>query len=145
MPNKIKIRVKNSGIVRLQTIIDKIGDGDLFIGEATKNIPFKIKRIFFITRAKVKKPIRGEHAHKKFKQAIFCINGSFVLNLDDGRIKQSIFMNDPSLGVLLGSKLWHTMTDISRGCNILVLADSFYREDDYIRNYDEFLKYIGKK
>lgn len=140
----IKIKVKNSGIVKLKTIRDKNGDGDMFIAEATKNIPFQIKRVFFINNPKRRKSVRGNHAHKKFNQAIFCVNGSFILNLDDGFIGQSILMGDPSIGVIIGPKLWHTMTDLSRNCNILVLADDFYREDDYIRNYDEFLGFIDK-
>lgn len=140
----MKIKVKNSGIIKLQTIRDKDGDGDMFIAEATKNIPFKIKRVFFINSPKRRKSVRGNHAHKKFKQVIFCVNGSFFLNLDDGFIRQSILMDDPSVGVILGSKLWHTMTDLSRNCNILVLADDFYHEDDYLRNYSEFLEYIRK-
>lgn len=141
----MKIKVKNSGIVKLKTIIDKDGDGDMFIAEVTKNIPFKIKRVFFINSPKRRKSIRGKHAHKKFNQAIFCVNGSFVLNLDDGRVKQRICMNDPSVGILLGPMLWHTMTDISKDCNILVLADDFYHEDDYIRDYNKFLRYVGNK
>lgn len=143
--NGMKIRVKNSGIVKLKTIIDKDGDGDIFIAEVTKNIPFKIKRVFFINSPKREKSVRGQHAHKKFNQAIFCVNGSFVLNLDDGSARQRIIMDDPSTGVLLGPKLWHTMTNISKDCNILVLADDFYHEDDYIRDYKEFKKYINKK
>ncbi len=139
----IKIKVKHSGIIKLKKITDKDGDGDMFIAEATKNIPFKIKRVFFINHPKRKRSIRGKHAHKKFNQAIFCVNGSFVLNLDDGRNKQSIVVNDPSVGVLLGPELWHTMTNLSKGCNILVLADDFYHESDYIRDYDDFLKHIN--
>lgn len=140
----IKIRVKNSGIVKLKTIIDKDGDGDMFVAEVTKNIPFKIKRVFFINHPKIKKSIRGRHAHKKFNQAIFCVNGSFVLNLDDGHIKQRILMNDPSIGIILGPELWHTMVNLSKNCNILVLADDFYHEGDYIRDYKDFIKYINK-
>src|SRR3989344_7119224 len=57
----LKIKVKNSGVVKLQTFIDKNGDGDIFIAEATKNIPFKIKRVFFIRHPKIKKSVRGRH------------------------------------------------------------------------------------
>src|SRR3989344_1914363 len=117
----IKIKVKNSWIIKLQTIRDKYGDGDMFIAKATKNIPFKIKRVFFINNPKRRKSVRGSHAHKKFNQAIFCVNGSFVLKLDDGFVRQSILMDDPSMGVMLGPKLWHTMTDLTKNCAILVL------------------------
>jgi len=141
----MRIKVKNSGTVKLKAIIDKDGDGDMFIAEATKNIPFKIKRVFFITRPTSKKPVRGNHAHKKIRQVIFCISGSFALKLDDGKTRQSIIMKNPSVGIILGTRLWHTMTKLSKDCCILVLSDGFYREDDNIRSYDKFLEYIGKK
>jgi len=91
-----------------------------------------------------KKAHRGHHAHKKLEQVIFCINGSFVLRLDDGVRKQSLLMNDPCLGVKLGPKLWHTMEKFSSDCVILVLADDYYQESDYIRDYDAFKAYLKK-
>lgn len=141
----MKIKVKNSGIIRLNRIIDEDGDGDIFVAEAAKHIPFKIKRVFFITAPKRKGSIRGQHSLKKTSRVIFCINGSFVLNLDDGEAQQSIRLADPAIGVLLGPNLWHTMSNISETCCMLVLADDFYREKDYIRDYQEFLKYTSQK
>lgn len=139
-----KIKVKNSGIIKLQFYKD-FPDGNLFIGEAERNVPFEIKRIYFINHLFNKMAIRGNHAHKKLEQVIFCINGSFTLHLDDGENKQNIKMDDPSLGIYLGSKLWHTMAKFSSDCVILVLAADYYSADDYIRNYDEFIKYVSKK
>jgi len=139
-----KIKVKNSEIIKLQFFND-FPDGNLVIGEAKKNIPFEIKRIYYINKLFNKKAKRGYHAHKKLDQVIFCINGSFVLNLDDGLNKQDILLNDPCYGIRLGSLLWHTMEKFSSDCVILVLANDYYDENDYIRNYDEFIKYINKK
>lgn len=139
-----KIKVKNSGIVKLQFFND-FPDGNLVIGEARKSVPFEIKRVYFINNLFNKKSVRGKHAHKKLEQIIFCVNGHFTLALDDGKTKQKILMNDPYYGVRLGPKLWHTMTKFSNDCVILVLADDHYKEEDYIRNYEEFKKYIGKK
>jgi len=136
-----KIKVKNSGVIKLQ-FFDDFPDGNLVIGEAKKNIPFEIKRIYYINSLFNKKSIRGKHAHKKLEQIIFCINGSFKLNLDDGKQKQSFIMNDPYYGIRLGPKLWHTMSDFSNNCVILVLADDYYKESDYIRDYKEFKKSI---
>jgi len=136
-----KIKVKNSGIIKLQHF-DDYPDGALIIGESNKNVPFNIKRVYYINNLHNPKAIRGKHAHKKLKQIIFCINGSFVLGLDDGEIKQRIVMNNPSIGIILGGLLWHTMTNFSKDCAILVLADNYYKENDYIRDYSEFLKYI---
>lgn len=136
-----KIKVKNSGIIKLQ-FFDDFPDGNLVIGEAKKNIPFEIKRIYYINNLFNKKSKRGHHAHKKLEQIIFCINGSFRLNLDDGKTKQSIAMNDPYYGIRLGPKLWHTMSHFTNDCVILVLANDYYKESDYIRNYEIFLEYL---
>lgn len=138
-----KIKVKNSGLIKPQFFND-FPDGNLVIAEAKKNVPFNIKRVYFINNLFNKKARRGFHAHKKLKQIIFCVNGHFTLHLDDGKNKQKILMNDPCCGILLGSKLWHTMTKFSSDCVILVLANDYYDESDYIRTYDEFLKYIKK-
>ena len=139
-----KIKVKNSGIVKLQ-FFDDFPDGNLVIGESKKNIPFEIKRVYFINNLFNPKAIRGNHAHKKLEQIIFCINGSFVLTLDDGTNRQKITMDNPCYGVRLGPKLWCSMTKFSKGCVILVLANDYFKENDYIRNYDEFLKFVKKR
>jgi len=138
-----KIKVKNSGIIKLQFFND-FPDGNLVIGEGKKNVPFNIKRVYFINNLFNKKAIRGKHAHKKLEQIIFCVNGHFTLTLDDGKNKQKILINDPYCGVRLGPKLWHTMTKFSSDCVILVLADNYFKENDYIRDYCKFLKYVKK-
>ncbi|MEA2112494.1 MAG: FdtA/QdtA family cupin domain-containing protein [Patescibacteria group bacterium] len=140
MNGNIKIKVRHSRIIKLQSYND-FPDGNLVIAESKKNIPFEIKRVYFINNLFNNEAIRGKHAHKKLKQVIFCINGHFTLHLDDGKNKQKITLNDPSCGIYLGSKLWHTMNNFSSDCVILVLAEDYYDEKDYIRNYDNFLKY----
>ncbi len=139
-----KIKVKNSGILPLQFYND-FPDGNLVIIEAKKNTPFNIKRVYFINNLFNKKSKRGKHAHKKLKQAIFCINGSFSLTINDGTTKQKIKMDNPYYGVIIAPLLWHEMHDFSSDCVILVIADDYYKESDYIRNYNEFLKFINKK
>jgi hypothetical protein len=119
-------------------------DGNLFIAEASKNIPFEIKRVYFINALANPRAIRGKHAHKTLDQIIFCINGSFMLRLDDGAVKQRITLNDPSYGIRLGPRLWHSMASFSYDCVILVLASDWFDEEDYIRDYDEFREFIQK-
>lgn len=119
-------------------------NGQLFIGEEFKQIPFAIKRFYFINQLENPKAIRGKHAHKKLEQIIFCVNGSFEMMLDDGENKQKIPMDNPSVGLLLRPKVWHTMTKFSPDCVILVIANDHHDESDYLRDYDEFLKYIKK-
>ena len=138
-----KIKVVNSGIIKLQHFGDH-PDGVLTIGESNKSVPFDIKRIYYINKLGNQKAVRGKHAHKKLEQIIFCINGSFKLKLDDGRKKQALTLKNPYFGVRIGPMLWHEMTDFSKDCVILVLADDYYKENDYIRNYQDFLKRINK-
>jgi len=135
------IKVKNSGIVKLQFVED-FPDGNLAIGESLKTIPFEIKRIYYINKLLNEKAVRGKHAHKELEQIIFCINGSFKLCLDDGKIKQDIIMDNPYWGVRLGPLLWHTMENFSKDCVILVVASDYYLESDYIRSYEEFIKSV---
>lgn len=139
-----RIKVNNSGIIKSQFFND-FPDGNLVIGESKKSIPFEIKRVYFINNLFNPKAKRGKHAHKKLEQIIFCVNGSFILHLDDGVNKQKITLNDPYYGIRLGPKLWHTMTRFSSDCVILVLANNYFKESDYIRDYDKFLKYVKGK
>lgn len=141
--DQYKIKVKNSGIVKMQFYND-FPDGNLVIAESLKSVPFEIKRIYFVNSLHNQDAIRGKHAHKKLEQYIFCVNGKFTLNLDDGTIKQKIRLDSPYYGARLGPELWHTMTEFSQDCVILVFASDYYNESDYIRNYDEFLKYIDQ-
>ena len=99
---------------------------------------FKIKRVYFMS-GMARGALRGNHAHKKLTQAIFAAHGSFILTLDDGVRTQKIRMADPATGVLLGKNLWATMSDFSKDCVILVFADDYYDENEYIRDYDEFV------
>lgn len=144
-----KIKVKNSGPIELTSKGD-VERGNLFIGEEMKNVPFDIKR-FYVMRDFDKVPTdstRGEHAHKKLEQCIFCLNGSFTLHLDDSTTKQDIVMSasnsQSATGIRLGAKLWHSMKNFSKDCVILVVANDYYDETDYIRDYNEFLSYVNK-
>ncbi|MFA5886391.1 MAG: FdtA/QdtA family cupin domain-containing protein [Patescibacteria group bacterium] len=138
-----KIKVKNSGLITLQ-FFDDFPDGNLVIAEALKNVPFAIKRLYFINHLFNKKAKRGHHAHKKLEQIIFCLNGSFTINLDDGKTKQSLKINSPYYGLRLGPALWHTMSNFSADCVILVIAADYYQESDYLRNYEDFKKFVNR-
>ena len=135
------IQVKNSGIVFLKQIDDG-SDGALCILEANRDIPFDIKRVYYITNLQNARSVRGKHAHKTLWQAIFCISGSFKLRLDDGTTQQDIQMWRNNQGVILGPGLWHSMTEFSSGCVLLIVASAYFDETDYIREYDEFISFI---
>lgn len=135
--------VKNSGYITLKKIRDN-RDGNLIIMEALRDIPFDIKRVYYVTNLENSVSVRGNHAHKLLEQVIFCIQGCFTLGLDDGVNRQKILMNKDNIGVILGKGLWHTMEEFSSGCVLLVVASDYYKEEDYIRDYDDFLKFIGQ-
>lgn len=120
-----------------------IGDekGYLVALEQNKNIPFEIKRIYYLNQLKKEYP-RGFHAHKNLRQVAICINGSCRFVLDDGKERQDYILDSADKGLLIESMTWREMHDFSEGCVVLVLASEYYDEADYIRNYDEFLKEV---
>ena len=135
------LMVNHSGLVSLRRIVDD-RDGVLCIMNSLKEIPFEIKRVYFINNLDSSSSIRGKHAHRQLQQVIFCINGSFTLSLDDGVHQQDIEMKRENEGIILGPMLWHTMHDFSTGCVLLVAASDYFNESDYIRNYDEFMTLV---
>lgn len=138
-----EILVKNSGVVRLKAT-GKPETGMLYAVEAEREIPFAIKRVYFM-QGMPKGATRGNHAHRTLTQAIFAAAGSFTLTLDDGVAKQTVRMDDPSSGIILGPHLWATMSEFSNDCVILVFADDYYEESEYIRDYAEFFAIVQKK
>jgi len=137
------IMVKNSKYIELQTIVDGI-DGVISVAENFNQIPFEIKRVYYIYNLNNPDAIRGKHAHKQLQQVLFCINGSCGIGLDDGTNRQNIILDKPNVGIYLGAELWHTMNKFSPNCILLVMASDVYKENDYIRNYDEFIHYLNR-
>ena len=106
------------------------------------NLPFEVKRIFYIT--KVPKGFeRGFHAHKNTQQFLVCLQGSCEVYLEYKKESEIIKLEKNSEGILIG-KEWHIMKNFSDDCILLVLANSHYDEKDYIRNYEDFLKYSNE-
>ena len=116
--------------------------GSLIALEGNKNIPFDIKRVYYIfgTKSNVR---RGFHAHKKLKQVLVCVAGSCKILLDDGKSKQDISLDNPNKGLLIESMIWREMFDFSPDCVLMVLANEVYDESDYFRDYQQFLSYLN--
>ncbi len=117
--------------------------GQLVSLEEFKDIPFKIKRVYYIYDTK-KGVVRGYHAHKSLQQILVCIHGSCKILLDDGREKKVIPLERPYEGLYVQNAMWREMFDFSPDAVLMVLASEFYDEEDYIRNYEEFLEYVKK-
>lgn len=124
----------------------KHGDerGLLVAMEALKDIPFEIKRVYYITGAD-KNLRRGFHAHKELVQVLVCVKGSCYVMVDDGNEKKDVLLSEPNEGLIVDKKIWHEMYDFSDDCVLLVLASDYYNEADYLRNYDDFMNYIKEK
>ena len=139
-----KIETKNSKWINLTKIIDGF-DGILSVAEKSTHIPFDIKRVYYIYNLiNHENVIRGKHAHKEIEQVLFCINGSCKILLDDGTSKQEIKLDIPNVGVFIGTNLWHMMYDFQNNCILLVFASDTYKESDYIRDYNSFLRNTHK-
>lgn len=115
--------------------------GSLVSIEKNKNIPFDIKRVYYLFHTK-EGVRRGFHAHKKLKQLAIVLKGSCRFLLDDGKEKIELLLDNPAQGLYIESFVWREMFDFSDDCVLMVLADSVYDEADYIRNYEEFMEYL---
>lgn len=127
-------------IVNFQTLGDE--RGSLIALEENYNTPFAIKRVYYIfdTKEGVR---RGYHAHIDLKQMAICVKGSCKFLLDDGVKKEHIELNCPNKGLLIEGLIWREMYDFSEDCVLMVLADEHYNEDDYIRDYNTFLREVN--
>ena len=126
----------------------KHGDdrGMLIALEENKEIPFQIKRVYYMYDT-LKDVRRGFHAHKKLRQILICTSGSCKIHLDNGKETAEVLLDKPWQGLFIESDMWREMYDFSPDAVLMVLASEVYDEGDYIRNYDEFLKFVkeGKK
>ncbi|MBS4689684.1 WxcM-like domain-containing protein [Aeromonas sobria] len=113
--------------------------GSLIALEEGKNIPFPVKRVYYLFKTK-EGVRRGFHAHKALKQVAIAVRGSCRFVLDDGNERVEVLLDDPAHGLLIESFMWREMYEFSEDCVLMVLADQLYDESDYIRDYDEFLE-----
>jgi dTDP-4-dehydrorhamnose 3,5-epimerase-like enzyme len=141
---KAALRSMKEDIMNYELLDFKImGDerGSLIALEENDNVPFPIKRVYYIfgTKENVR---RGFHAHKALKQLAICVRGSCRFLLDDGNEKEYITLNSPDKGLLLDGLIWREMFDFSPDCVLMVVADAHYNESDYIRDYSTFQRAV---
>ena len=111
--------------------------GNITIIEGCWNIPFDIKRIYYLYDIPGGEN-RGGHAHRKLSQLIIAASGSFNVLLDDGKNKKIVTLNRPDYGLMVVPGIWRELLEFSSGAICLVLASNKYDPDDYIRGYDSF-------
>lgn len=113
--------------------------GYLSVIEGGEDIPFEIKRIYYLYM--VPEAARGAHAHKQLQQLMVATSGSVHVTLDDGKNKKTFVLDKPWKGLHVVPGLWRDLDNFAGGTVCMVLASEHYAEEDYIRNYDEFLEY----
>ncbi len=118
--------------------------GMLVALEEFKDIPFEIKRVYYLYDTK-KGVRRGFHAHRSLEQILICIHGSCRVLLDNGMEQKTVSLEKPYEGLYIANDIWREMYDFSSDAVLLVLASDFYREEDYIRDYDTFKREMGKR
>ena len=131
------MNVSEARVIDIQKITDV--RGNLSVVEGLKDIPFDIKRVYWVYDVPGGES-RGGHAHKKCKEFIIAVSGSFTVTLDNGSDRHTYMLNHPYQGLFVDTDTWRTLDDFSSGAVCLVLASELYEEEDYIREYDEYLK-----
>lgn len=115
--------------------------GKLVSLESERNIPFELKRVYYIFDT-LPNQERGKHAHKNMEQIIVAMDGACEFVLDDGKNRETVWLNRPDIGLYIGKNMWREMRNFSYGCKLMVLASDYYDESEYIRNYEDFLKEV---
>lgn len=118
--------------------------GNLTFIEAGRQIPFDIRRVYYLYDIPGGEE-RGGHAHKALHQLIIAMSGSFDIRLDDGRAKKTVHMNRSYYGLYICPMIWRGIDNFSSGAVCMALASEFYDEADYYRDYDQFIRDVRKR
>ena len=113
--------------------------GNITVVENNSNIPFEVKRVYYLYDVPGGET-RGGHAHYELEQFVVAASGSFDVLLDDGKNKKRISLNRPNMALHIVPGLWRSLDNFSSGSICMVLASHRYIEEDYVRDYDEFIK-----
>jgi len=127
--------------INLQVIKD---DCIMCVAQYPNQIPFPIRRVYYMVQSSPDLP-RGYHTHKELDQVFFCIQGSMKMILDDGKNRDEVVLNNPSIGIRLKPMVWHEMHDIKEDTIMLIFASDVYKESDYIRTLKEFMEVVNAK
>ena len=118
--------------------------GSLVPIESKGTIPFEIKRLYYIYNVD-NNQIRGNHSHKKLHQVLICVHGSIDIRVENFYGEEVYKLSDPTVGLYIGPDNWRQMYNFSEDAVLLVIASEHYDEKDYIRDYDNFIKYSEEK
>ena len=136
------MKVSETEITKLSTHGDQ--RGTLCVAEQQKEVPFEIKRCFWMYGVPEGKG-RGGHAHKTLQQFVIPMNGSFEITLDDGNEKKTFLLDRPDQGLLIDTGIWADLKNFSANAVCLVLASDVFKEEDYHGTREEFAEYLSQK
>ncbi len=128
--------VDDCRLIELPTVPDP--RGKLSIVESARQVPFEIKRFYHLYDVPTD-ATRGGHAHKRLHQFLLSMSGSFDVRVTDGSDERTVTLRRPHVGLYIPPMIWRDMANFSGGSVCAVLASDFYDEDDYYRDYDEFV------
>ena len=136
----MKTTIHDCRLVQLPVIKNRAGNITPVVNDG-ETVPFQVKRVFYMYDVPGGAS-RGAHAHKKCEEFLVAASGAFDVQINDGSNKQIVQLNRPYLGLYIPSGIWASEMNFSSGAICLVLASEKYIEEDYIRNYKEFLTFI---
>jgi hypothetical protein len=117
--------------------------GDLAFAEAERHVPFAIRRVFLLFGVPGDS-VRGRHAHRRLHQVFVAVGGSFDVTVTDGTERAKVRLDAPSRALHVEPMIWSELHDFTPGASCLVLASEYFEEADYIRDYDDFLRAVGR-
>lgn len=118
--------------------------GDLMAADLTQQVPFPVNRIFFVTNVP-SHHVRGEHGHKACHQLLVCLQGSIMVSADNGTERGQWLLDSPSIGLHIQPMVWAAQYQYSPNSVLCVFASHAYDPDDYLRDYEDFLKLVNEK
>lgn len=129
--------------IRLKEIRSIINSekGSLAFFESNVDMPFAIKRIYYIYNVPPEE-IRGSHAHKSLNQILFCPHGEIMITLKDGNTTETVLLDRPNLGLIIYGGIWRELKFLKADSVLVVAASDYYDENDYIRNWDDFMNHV---
>lgn len=133
--------LENIQLIDIPKISDPDGRGNLSVIEKDI-IPFQIQRVYYLYDVP-SNSTRGGHAHIELMQCLIALSGSFDVVLDDGKNKKVVTLNRPDIGLLIPTGIWRELENFSSGGVCLSLVSDVYKEEDYIREYSDFLSFKG--
>jgi hypothetical protein len=137
MANRKQITIEDVRFFNTRTIVEP--DGNLVPIESNYDVPFSIKRIFYVYGVKDQND-RGKHAHYKTKQVLICLNGKIEVLVHDGKRKQKYLLESPQQALYIPEMIWDEQVYLTEDTVLLVLSDIKYLPEDYIHDFEEFKK-----